>query len=158
MLPRNMKQGSRGLSVDVSTVDANKTGERTTTRRLPIPGYTPHLVVTMTNMRAQHADIKERMETAAIVMQRTLCGGKVDQSVGKYNCLPDHRQRGFGQFTWNAEKALGSMPKDTKLISSMFCTVYSASAYYAMMCNKHGMYPLELSTLCGGLCRFAYMA
>lgn len=69
LLPRNMKMGFRGFSVDVSTIDANKTGERTTTRRLPVPGYTPHVIVIMTNMRAQHAEVKERMETAAIVMQ-----------------------------------------------------------------------------------------
>jgi hypothetical protein len=53
MLPRNMKMGSRGLAIDVATIDANKTGERTTTKRLPVPGYLPHMVVAMSNMRAQ---------------------------------------------------------------------------------------------------------
>ena len=153
MLPRNMRQGARGLAVDVSTIDANKTGERTTTKRIGIPGYGPHLVVLMTNMRAFQSDVKERMETAAIVMQRTFCGGPVDNSVGMYSCLTTHRQHGFAQFTWNAEKALGTLPRETRTMSSLFCSVYSAAAHYSMLCNKHAMFPMELSTLCSGLCR-----
>lgn len=53
LLPRNMKQGTRGLAVDMSSADAEKTGERTITKRLGVPGYLPHIVVVMTNMRAQ---------------------------------------------------------------------------------------------------------
>ena len=53
LLPRNMKQGSRGLAVDMSSADTDKTGERSVTKRLGVPGYLPHLVVAMTNMRAQ---------------------------------------------------------------------------------------------------------
>jgi len=55
--------------VDISTIDANKTGERTTTRRMQVPGYGPHVIITMTNMRANIPEIKERFETAVIVMQ-----------------------------------------------------------------------------------------
>lgn len=154
LLPRNMKQGTRGLAIDMSSADAEKTGERTVTRRLGVPGYLPHIVVVMTNMKAFLPDIKERLETAAIVMQRTFCGGPVDLSVGLYNCLMEHRQTGFGQYTWNAEKALGGFPKNTKGVSSLYCTAYSASAYYSMLANKHGMYAMELSTLCKGLCRW----
>lgn len=172
LLPRNMKMGFRGFSVDVSTIDANKTGERTTTRRLPVPGYSPHVIVIMTNMRAQQAEIKERFETAVIVMQvllthtralrarltvsvlqRCFCGGQVDNSSGGYKSLLDQRKSGFGQYTWNSEKALGTFPKDTKNIAALFCTAYSASAYYVMMCNKHAMFSMELSPLCTGLCR-----
>jgi hypothetical protein len=53
LFPRNMRQGDRGLGVDLSTSDANKTGERTTTRRIPIVGYTTHAVTIMTNMQCQ---------------------------------------------------------------------------------------------------------
>lgn len=76
LLPRNMKQGSRGFSIDVSSIDAEKTGERTVTRRMGVPGYSPHIVVVMTNMRAQLPEVKERLETAVIVMQRCFCGGE----------------------------------------------------------------------------------
>lgn len=148
-----MKQGARGLAIDMSSADAEKTGERTVTRRLGVPGYLPHIVVVMTNMRAQLPEVKERLETAVIVMQRCFCGGPVDLSVGLYNCLMDHRKSGFAQYTWNAEKALGAFPKNTKGVASLYCTAYSASAYYAMLGNKHGMYAMELSTLCKGLCR-----
>ena len=154
LLPRNMKQGTRGLAIDMSSADAEKTGERTVTKRLGVPGYLPHIIVVMTNMRAQLPEVKERLETAAIVMQRCFCGGPVDLSVGLYSCLPDHRRSGFGHYTWNAEKALGAFPKDTKGVSALYCTAYSASAYYAMLTNKHGMYAMELSTLCKGLCRW----
>lgn len=153
LLPRNMKQGSRGLAVDMSSADAEKTGERSVTKRLGVPGYSPHIVVVMTNMRAQLPEVKERLETAVIVMQRIFCGGPVDLSVGLFNCLHDHRKQGFAQFTWNAEKALGTFPKESRSVASLYCTAYSASAYYAMLANKHGMYSMELSTLCKGLCR-----
>jgi hypothetical protein len=86
-------------------------------------------------------------------MQRCFCGGPVDTSVGLYSCLPDHRHAGFAHFNWNAEKALGTFPRDTRLMASLFCTAYSASAYYSMLCNKHAMFPMELSTMCGGLFR-----
>lgn len=87
-------------------------------------------------------------------MQRCFCGGPVDLSVGLYSCLADHRKSGFAQYTWNAEKALGAFPKDTKGVAALYCTAYSASAYYAMLTNKHGMYAMELSTLCKGMCRW----
>jgi hypothetical protein len=153
LLPRNMKQGSRGLAVDMSSADTEKTGERSITKRLGVPGYLPHLVVAMTNMRAQLADIKERLETAVIVMQRCFCGGPVDQSVGLYNSLTEFRKQGFGHYNWNAEKALGSFPKETKGVAALYCTAYSASSYYSMLTNKHGMWLMELSTLTKGLCR-----
>lgn len=38
LLPRNMKQGTRGLAIDMSSADAEKTGERTVTKRLGVPG------------------------------------------------------------------------------------------------------------------------
>ena len=101
----------------------------------------------------QLPDVKERLETAVIVLQRCFCGGPVDLSVGMYTCLMDHRKQGFAQYTWNAEKALGGFPRETRGVASLYCTAYAASAYYAMLTNKHGMYSMELSTLCRGLCR-----
>lgn len=77
----------------------------------------------------------------------------MDNSSGGYRCLLEQRKNGFGQYTWNSEKALGTFPKATKHIASLFCTAYSASAYYAMMCNKHAMFSMDLSPLCTGLCR-----
>lgn len=79
LLPRNMKMGSRGFAVDVSTMDANKTGERTTTRRLPIPGYQLLLKLLCTNMAPVNAEIKERFETLAIVAHKCFCGGQVQE-------------------------------------------------------------------------------
>ena len=154
LLPRNMKQGTRGLAVDMSSADAEKTGERSVTKRIGVPGYLPHIVVVMTNMRAQLPEIKERLETAVIVMQRCFCGGSVDNSVGMFSCLSDHRKQGFAHFTWNSEKALEAFPTQAKGAAALYCTAYSASAYYAMLANKHGMYSMELSTLCRGLCRY----
>jgi hypothetical protein len=153
LIPRNMVMATRNVAVDVSTIDANKTGERTTTKRFPVPGHGPHIVVFMTNIRAQDSVVKERFETAAIVMQRCFCGGPIDTSSGAYSCLTDLRQSGFGQYTWNSEKAMGIFPTDTANMSALFCTAYAASAYYAMLCNKHGMYLMHPSSLCTGLNR-----
>lgn len=149
-----MRQGDRGLGVDLSTSDANKTGERTTTRRIPIVGYTTHAVTIMTNMQCQDSATRERLETAAIVMQKWFCGGKVDKSVGIYQSMENHRLEGFAQFKWDAERSLGSMPENHKHLAPLFCSVYNVSAFYVSLCNKHGMFPMDPSTLCMGLCRW----
>lgn len=61
---------------------------------------------------------------------------------------------GFAQFNWDSERSLGNMPECHKQLAPLFCSVYSVSSYYVSLCNKHGMFPMDPSTLCLGLCRW----
>jgi hypothetical protein len=87
-------------------------------------------------------------------MQKWFCGGKVDKSVGIYQAMESHRLQGFAQFNWDAERSLGNMPDASKQLAPLFCSLYNVSSLYVGLCNKHGMFPMEPSTLCMGLCRW----
>lgn len=103
----------------------------------------------------QDSQTRERLETAAIVMQKWFCGGKVDKSVGiLQNTMEKFRMQGFAQFNWDSERSLGNMPEAHKPLAPLFCSIYSVSAFYVSLCNKHGMFPMDPSTLCLGLCRW----
>jgi hypothetical protein len=78
----------------------------------------------------------------------------VDKSVGIYTTMGAQRLHGFGQFYWDAERTLGSVPSETKGMAPLFCSVYSIASHYVALCNKHGMYPMDPSTLTMGLCRW----
>lgn len=108
----------------------------------------------LNNWIFQDAATRERLETAAIVMQKWFCGGKVDKSVGVYTSMENHRMEGFAHFKWDAERSLGNMPETHKHLAPLFCSIYNVSSFYVSLCNKHGMFPMDPSTLCLGLCRW----